>query len=112
MATTPSGGQMDVLLLAVLSSGPAHGYAIIEDLRRRSDGRLEIPEGTVYPALHRLKAEGFLQSGWSTEAPRWRRTYELTRRSRALFRHRRDGWREFVVAVEAVLAEAGWPRPA
>ena len=48
-------GNLDLLLLSVLSSGPAHGYAIISALRDRSGGTFDLPEGTIYPALHRLE---------------------------------------------------------
>jgi PadR family transcriptional regulator PadR len=62
-------GNLD-LLLSVLSSAPAHGYAIISALRDRSGGTLDLPEGTIYPALHRLEGSGLLAStraepGWS-----------------------------------------------
>jgi len=109
MKAAQAGGQIDVLLLAVLSSGPAHGYAIIEELGRRSGGRLEIAEGTVYPALHRLEADGLLKSDWTQDAPRRRRTYELTRRGRGRLEVRREAWREFATAVEAVLEGSACP---
>ena len=54
-------GHLDLLLLSVLSNGPAHGYAIIDALRARSEGMFDLPEGTVYPALHRLENQGLLK---------------------------------------------------
>ena len=57
-------GNLDLLLLSVLSSGPAHGYAIISALRDRSGGTFDLPEGTIYPALHRLEDAGLLVSTW------------------------------------------------
>ena len=57
-------GNLDLLLLSVLSSGPAHGYAIISALRDRSGGTFDLPEGTIYPALHRLEDSGLLVSTW------------------------------------------------
>src|SRR4051794_41925997 len=63
-------GQLDALLLAVLAEGPRHGYAIAEELRGRTGGELELAEGTLYPALHRLERDGLLESRWSTDAPR------------------------------------------
>ena len=71
-------GHLDLLLLATLRTGPAHGYAIIEDVRRRSLGTFDLPEGTVYPALHRLEQAGLLASCWSSEAGRRRRVYDLS----------------------------------
>jgi len=97
-------GHLDALLLAVLSRGPLHGYAVIEELDRRSDGELALPEGTVYPALHRLEAAGLLTSTWSTAEGRRRRIYDLTRRGRRELGARRGEWRAFVGAVEAVMA--------
>jgi PadR family transcriptional regulator, regulatory protein PadR len=97
-------GHLDALILAVLADGPLHGYAIIEKLKRRSEGALALPEGTVYPALHRLEAAGLLCSEWSQGEGRRRRVYELTRRGRRELGERRTEWRDFARAVEAVLA--------
>ena len=96
-------GHLDGLILAVLADGPLHGYAIIDKLKRRSDGTFALPEGTVYPALHRLEASGLLASEWSDGEGRRRRVYELTRRGRRELGTRRTEWREFSRAVEAVL---------
>ena len=51
-------GHLDLLVLAVVEDGPRHGYAVIEELRRRTDHTLDLPEGTIYPALHRLERSG------------------------------------------------------
>jgi PadR family transcriptional regulator PadR len=96
-------GHLDSLILAVVSSAPLHGYAIIEELKRRSGGALALPEGTVYPALHRLERSGLLSSAWS-DSGRRRRVYELTVRGRKELGVRRTSWREFAATVEAVLA--------
>ena len=96
-------GHLDALILAVLADGPLHGYAIIDKLKQRSDGTFALPEGTVYPALHRLEAAGLLASEWSDGEGRRRRVYELTRRGRRELGTRRSEWREFARAVEAVL---------
>lgn len=96
-------GHLDALILGVLSHGPLHGYAIIDELKRRSGGSLDLPEGTVYPALHRLEASGLLCSAWS-DGPRRRRVYRLTRRGKRELGERRSEWNAFVKAVEAVLA--------
>ena len=66
-------GQLDLLLLSAVSSGPAHGYRMIERLRERSEGAFDLREGTVYPALHRLERDGLLESRWADDAPRRRR---------------------------------------
>jgi PadR family transcriptional regulator, regulatory protein PadR len=97
-------GHLDALILATLHDGPAHGYAVIEELKERSGGAFDLAEGTVYPVLHRLEADGLLASAWSTAAGRRRRVYRLTRRGRAALVARRDDWHAFARAVEAVLA--------
>jgi PadR family transcriptional regulator PadR len=97
-------GHLDALILAVLAAGPAHGYVIIEELKQRSGGTLALPEGTVYPALHRLERAGLLASAWSSAAGRRRRVYRLTRSGRRELGLRKDEWRAFSRAVEAVLA--------
>jgi PadR family transcriptional regulator len=99
-------GQLDALLLAVLSDGPRHGYAIVEELRGRTGGELHLAEGTLYPALHRLERDGLLESRWATDAPRRRRVYAVTPAGRAALADRRDEWRGFVRAVGAVLDPA------
>jgi DNA-binding PadR family transcriptional regulator len=97
-------GHLDALILATLRDGPAHGYAVIEELKQRSGGAFDLAEGTVYPVLHRLEADGLLASAWSTAVGRRRRVYRLTRRGRAALARRRTDWQSFARAVEAVLA--------
>ena len=97
-------GHLDVLVLASLRSGPAHGYAVIDALERRSNGAFALAEGTVYPVLHRLEAEGLLASAWTVAGGRRRRVYRLTRRGRAALSAREHDWRRFSAAVDAVLA--------
>jgi len=58
-------GHLDMILLAALAAGPAHGYAIIQEIRRRSGNAFDLPEGTIYPALHRLEQAGLLSSRWA-----------------------------------------------
>ena len=58
-------GHLDMIVLAALSAGPAHGYAVIEEIKRKS-GQAFLPQGTIYPALHRLEQAGLLVSRWVT----------------------------------------------
>ena len=99
-------GHVDLLLLAAVLARPAHGYAVIEELRRRSDGAFDLPEGTVYPALHRLERRGLLASQWSDESGRKRRIYAVTDRGKAALAQQRQDWSLFARAVQAVVAEA------
>jgi PadR family transcriptional regulator PadR len=96
-------GHLDLLLLAVLAGGPAHGYAIIEALRQRSGGTFDLPEGTIYPALHRLEASGLLASVWSEVGGRRRRIYRLTSRGEQALASRQQEWQQFSRAVEATI---------
>jgi DNA-binding PadR family transcriptional regulator len=96
-------GQIDMLLLSLVARGPAHGYAIIAQLRDQSRGVFDLPEGTVYPALYRLEAAGFLVSDAEPVSGRVRRTYRLTRAGRAALKERESSWRELVRGVDAIL---------
>src|SRR3954466_16265964 len=71
-------GHLDFLLLATLAEEPAHGYRIIEELKRRSATAFDLPEGTVYPALHRLEQGGLLAGSWASGSGRKRRRNGLT----------------------------------
>ena len=106
MAGTELQGHLDGMLLAVLEAGPRHGYAIVEELARRSQGEFELPEGTVYPALHRLEAAGLLSSRWEVVSGRRRRVYVLSQTGVQAVRERVASWRAFRSAVDAVLAPA------
>jgi PadR family transcriptional regulator PadR len=101
-------GHLDMIVLAAVEAGPAHGYAIIEEIRRRSDRAFDLPEGTVYPVLHRLETSQLLSSHWEkSPAGRRRRVYALTKRGSASLVERRTGWARFSTAVGAFLAEPG-----
>ncbi|HEY6446796.1 MAG TPA: PadR family transcriptional regulator [Acidobacteriaceae bacterium] len=96
-------GHLDLLLLAALEAQPAHGYAVVERLRQRSGGAFDLPEGTLYPALHRLEHGGWVTSEWSDETGRRRRVYALTDAGRKRLRERQREWRAFAVAVNHVV---------
>jgi PadR family transcriptional regulator len=101
-------GQLESLLLGVMADGPAHGYRVIELLRERSGGAFDLPEGTVYPALHRLERAGLLASAWDTASGRRRRVYRITERGQGELTGSRERWQRFAQAVTDVLgAPAG-----
>ena len=105
MASAPElQGHLDGLLLAVLHGGPRHGYAIAEELRQRSGGEFDLPEGTIYPALHRLEQAGLLTSRWEVVQGRRRRVYMLSRQGTEAVGERVASWRAFSRAIDAVLA--------
>lgn len=97
-------GHLELLLLSVLRAGPAHGYEIIAAMKRRSDGELDVPEGTVYPALHKMEAAGLLASAWDTGSARRRRVYRLTPKGDGALAAERTAWRRFSAGVESVIA--------
>lgn len=96
-------GHLDALILAVLERRPLHGYAVIEALQEHSGGALDLPTGTVYPALRRLERAGYLSSEWSIVGGRKRRTYELTGTGRRALADERLEWRSFAAVIEGVL---------
>lgn len=100
-------GHLDTIVLAALEAGPAHGYAIIEAIRTRSAATFDLPEGTIYPALHRLEAAGLLSSDWSTSGGRRRRVYSLTPKGHDTLAERRRVWSRFSRAVDTLLTEGG-----
>jgi len=99
-------GRMQALILAVLADGPRHGYAVIEALRERSDGALDLPTGTVYPVLRRLEAAGQIEGTWSTVGGRRRRTYRLLAAGKRALAAERADWRHLTVTVDRFLGEA------
>ena len=96
-------GHLDALLLAVLEPGPQHGYAVIEALRAGSGGALDLPTGTVYPALHRLERAGLIGSAWHTVNGRRRRAYQLTPAGCTALQEQRAVWDRFSAAVTDLL---------
>ena len=96
-------GYLDPVILAVLASDALHGYAVIEELKARSGGELDLAEGTVYPALHRLERRGLLRSSWTTAEGRRSRVYRLTASGRRELASRTREWRTFARVVDGVL---------
>jgi DNA-binding PadR family transcriptional regulator len=97
-------GHLDLLLLATLAkTGPTHGYALIAALRGDSGGTFDLPEGTVYPALHRLERTGDVASRWSDDPGRKRRVYELTPAGVASLHTKQEEWRTFARSVASVI---------
>lgn len=97
-------GHLDLLLLSVLAEGPLHGYGVIEALKVRSGEAFDLPEGTIYPALHRLERDGAISSRWDVgDTSRRRRMYSLTRPGRKRLAERRSDWAGFRDAVTSVI---------
>src|SRR5579859_5779960 len=107
-------GHLDLIVLAALAAGPAHGYAVIEEIRRKSGEAFDLPEGTIYPALHRLEEAGLLASRWVTaDSGRRRRVYALTKRGERALVERRAVWQSFSEAIGGLLdGTRSWKKPA
>lgn len=99
-------GHLEMLLLAALQNGPAHGYGVINDLKQRSEGLFDLREGTIYPALHRLEGAGLVESEWSVENGRRRRVYMLTSKGRRTLEERTSAWLSFSRAMTRTLGPA------
>lgn len=97
-------GHLDVLLLAVVAAGEAHGYALARRLREQSQGLLDLGEGTLYPALHRLESAELISSSWATAGGRRRRVYAITAAGKSELAREREEWGAFSRAVDAILA--------
>jgi transcriptional regulator len=96
-------GHLDLLLLSVLAGTPGHGYAIAEALRSRSDALIDLAEGTLYPALHRLERGGMISGRWSEVNGRRRRVYQLTARGQRALADKHREWDRFAQTVYAVV---------
>jgi DNA-binding PadR family transcriptional regulator len=96
-------GHLDVVLLAAVAAGEAHGYAIIKRLKGQTEGLLELGEGTLYPALHRLESSGLVSSSWAIVSGRRRRLYDITPIGLDALARERQEWSAFSRAVDAIL---------
>jgi PadR family transcriptional regulator PadR len=97
-------GTLDVLVLKTLSWGPQHGYGIARWLQQVTDDVLQIEEGSLYPALHRMERKGWIESTWGlSENNRRAKYYKLTPRGRAQLRAESSTWTAFSQAVSKVL---------
>ena len=99
-------GTLHMLVLKTLLAGPRHGYGIAKRIRQASDDVLEVQEGSLYPALHRMEKRGWISSEWGvSEANRRAKYYRLTRTGRARLRAQETEWGRYADAIERVLAE-------
>jgi PadR family transcriptional regulator, regulatory protein PadR len=98
-------GTLDLLILKVVALGPVHGYAIAQRLNQVSRDVVQAPQGSLYPALHRLENRGFLAADWKqTETGREAKFYRLTRKGRAQLDAEAAGWQRLTEAVGLILA--------
>lgn len=100
-------GTLDVLILKVLASGPMHGYAIGHHLQRISHDVVQVTQGTLYPALHRLEHRKYLLAEWKmTDTGREAKFYRLTRSGRAHMEQQAQQWLRLTEAVALIFKTA------
>ena len=100
-------GTLDLLILKAVALGPQHGWAISERLHQISSATLQIRQGSLYPALHRLERRGWIKSRWGTsDNNRRAKYYELTGRRRAQLQTQTTAWRRLAAAIGQVLETA------
>jgi transcriptional regulator len=97
-------GTLDLLILRILRTGPQHGQAIARLIQSQSDNVLVVEHGSLYPALQRLEARGFVAGGWGvSDNNRKARFYSLTRQGRAELTREQGEWRRVAAAIMRVL---------
>jgi transcriptional regulator len=100
-------GTLDMLILKVVAIGPLHGYAISQRLQQMSRDFFQVPEGSLYPALHRLEDRGWLQAKWQeSETGREAKFYSLTRAGRKQLSIEMQNWQRLSEAVALILETA------
>jgi PadR family transcriptional regulator, regulatory protein PadR len=99
-------GTLDMLILQILSLEPAHGYGIAQRLEQISRSVVQVNQGSLYPALHRLEQKGWLKSGWKqSETGREAKFYSLTSSGRRQLKIEKDSWARLTGAVRLVFDE-------
>jgi transcriptional regulator len=97
-------GTLDLLILKVVALGPVHGYAIAQRLQQVSRDVVQVPQGSLYPALHRLENRGLLAADWNeTETGREAKFYKLTRKGRAQLETETASWERLAEAVGLIM---------
>jgi transcriptional regulator len=100
-------GTLDLLMLKVIALGPVHGYAIAQRLEQVSRGVVQVPEGSLYPALHRLENRGLLAADWKeTETGREAKFYRLTRKGLKQLETETVDWQRLIDAIGLILGMA------
>jgi len=100
-------GTLDVLILKVVALGPVHGYAIAQRLQQMSGAVLQVQQGSLYPALHRLEKRRWLRAEWAaSDTGRDARFYALTKRGRSELEDQRANWERLSAAISGILNTA------
>jgi transcriptional regulator len=100
-------GTLDLLILKTLQLEPMHGWGIAQRIGQVSDSVLQVNQGSLYPALHRLEEQGWIQANWATsENNRQAKYYELTRLGRKQLNEETENWQRLSGAVSRILGTA------
>lgn len=99
-------GSTSILVMSVLKKNDLYGYKIIKEIELRSESVFELKEGTLYPILHALEKEGFLESYWDDTEGRKRKYYHLTRKGHKQLEEKQSEWKVFSTSVDKVLSFA------
>jgi PadR family transcriptional regulator PadR len=100
-------GTLDLLILRTLQTGPMHGWAVSERIQQISQDVLQVNQGSLYPALHRLEHRGWIKAEWGiSELGRRARFYQLTAAGRKQLEIETQDWEKLIAAVARVLKEA------
>lgn len=100
-------GTLDLLILRTLVTGPEHGWAISERIHQVSSKVLQVHQGSLYPALHRLERRGWISAKWGiSENNRRAKYYELTKKGHKQLEAEQDEWKKLAAAVAQVLETA------
>ncbi len=100
-------GTLDLLILKIVALGPVHGYGISQRIRQISDDVLQVQQGSLYPALHRLEKRGWLEADWGeSDNGRQAKFYRLSAKGRKQLAAEEDTWNRLSRAVELILATA------
>ena len=97
-------GTLDLLILSTLARQPLHGWAIAKEIESRSRDVLQVQQGSLYPALHRLEDQGWLAATWrETESGRMAKFYSLTRAGRRQMEREVSGWKRLAAGISLVI---------
>jgi transcriptional regulator len=104
LLSKPLQGSLNLLILKTLSRGPLHGYGITNQIQQISGEILQVEEGSLYPALHRMEQEGWIASEWAmSDTNRRVRYYKLTAKGKRQLAREENDWKQITAAVTRVL---------
>lgn len=99
-------GTLDMLILKIVAAGPMHGYAIAQRIQRISQEVLQVQQGSLYPALHRLQNRGWLKAEWGDSSGREAKFYSLTPAGKKQLAHESENWDRLSGAISLIMRTA------